>query len=208
MKIHRVLNSPWNFSFLTGSRVAERSHITQQHSRHGHWIRTSERPFSPRQDVLPSLWFSGCSYFVSAITLTWSCWTCVWADSKHSQAPQLPCPSSPAQHSCLSQDCPFLLADAKLEAEKPRGRARLKPSSGPASPCCPSPFLAETRVGLRAHLPSGHHSWGQAQPCHAESSCGRRHERLHKPLLHPAGKEDKNKLEGFLQAKARRMGGW
>lgn len=38
-------------------------------------------------------------------------------------------------------------------------------------------------------------------------SCGRGHEILHKPLLHPAGKEDKNKLEGFLHAKARRMGG-
>ena len=38
-------------------------------------------------------------------------------------------------------------------------------------------------------------------------SRGRRHERLHKPLLHPAGKEDENKLEGFQQAEARRMGG-
>lgn len=32
-------------------------------------------------------------------------------------------------------------------------------------------------------------------------SCGRGHEILHKPLLHPAGKEDKNKLEGFCTQK-------
>lgn len=46
-------------------------------------------------------------------------------------------------------------ADAELEAEKPCSHDRLKPSSGLASPCCPSPFLVHTREGSRAQLHSG-----------------------------------------------------
>lgn len=140
MKIHRVLKSPWNFSFLTRAGVAEHSHTAAQHKAGKD---TGSRPL--KVPFLSSWKLCHPCDFQAAPTLSLQlCSLGVKWTVLHEQSPNstpLPCPFPPAQHTCLSQNLSFPFpgwTGLQAEADRPLGHSRLILSSRHPSPYSPS----------------------------------------------------------------------
>lgn len=212
MKIHRVLNSPWNFSFLTRAGVAERSHIAAQHKAgkdtgsgpHKVPFLSSWKLCHPHDfQAAPTLSLQLCSLGVR--------WTALHEQSSNSSP--LPCPFPPAQHSCLSQNFPFPLT-RQVSNQRHIGLWVIAGWSWAQGIPLQTPHLTLTETSKQdqeLHTTPGQAwpwdaQWAKAQQPASSSLSTIQDINNHISPVASAGEETERRLEMFQPAEARRMG--